>query len=365
MKYIDEFRDTERAKGIIKTLREEASKIKRSVHIMEICGGHTVAICRYGIRQLLPENITLVSGPGCPVCVTPKRVVDAAMWLVQEKGVTLFTFGDMLRVPGSRGSLREMTSHGRVKMMYSPLHAVQYAEEHPAETIVLFGVGFETTAPTLAAAILQAEEKGLSNFYFLSAGKRTPPAMRALLDAGETPLDAFIAPGHVTTVTGAEEYQFLEKDYGVPCVIAGFELCDILDSLRRICSQLAREEHHIEIEYGRSVRMEGNKKAKSAINRVFQHVDTEWRGLGVVTESGYALREPFIVRDAWQHFSPQVETVDDPPGCRCGDVLRGICTPQECRLFGKACKPDTPIGPCMVSSEGSCGAYYTYCSADI
>ncbi len=361
MKYLDEFRDPELAKSLVVKLKEVAEKLPKTVNIMEICGGHTMAICKYGIHDILPKNIRLVSGPGCPVCVTPGNIIDTAIWLSHQPETKIFTFGDMMKVPGSQGSLME-SGKGRknVKMIYSPLQAVEFAEENPDINCVLLGVGFETTAPMLAAAVKQAFEQERKNFYFLSAGKLTPPAMRALLENENVKLDAFIAPGHVTTIVGANSYKFIEKEFKRPAVVAGFELCDLLAALIKIIEQLVENRHEVEIEYSRTVTFDGNKKAREIIEEVFVSVDDNWRGLGLIPLSGYRLREKYSECDVMKNFDVPEFPNTEPDGCRCGDVLRGICLPNECSLFGKKCTPDHAVGPCMVSSEGSCAAHFRF-----
>lgn len=360
MRYIDEYRNPETARPLIARLQSAAARLARPVKIMEICGGHTVALCRFGIHALLPANVNLVSGPGCPVCVTPSETIDAAIWLARQSGVCVFTFGDMLRVPGAMGTLADAATSGSVQMMYSPLQAVEHARAHPETTVVLLGIGFETTAPTLAAALETADQAGLANFTMLAAGKMTPPAMRALLGDTANVIDGFIAPGHVTTVIGAAAYRFIPDECGKPCVVAGFELCDLLDSLGMLIEQLADNRHEVTIQYKRSASFAGNPRAQEAIANVFTPADSAWRGLGMIPLSGYALAPAYARFDARTRFNLPAFPPAHAPGCRCGDMLRGICVPTECALFGKACTPDTPVGPCMVSSEGSCAAYYKY-----
>lgn len=360
MKYVDEYRDERLARGLLTRLHEGARKLRQPVRIMEICGGHTVALCRAGVHAALPPNVHVVSGPGCPVCVTPRETVDQALWLVQQPDVILFTFGDMLRVQGARGTLGALAGRGgRVRIMYSPLQAVAYAAQHPEHTCVILAVGFETTAPALAAAVVSAAERGLNNFFVLPAGKQTPPAMRALLNDPQVALDGFIAPGHVTTVIGANAYRFISDEFGKPCVVAGFEVCDLLDALVRVVAHLAAGSHAVEIEYTRSATWDGNPKAQAMLAQVFEPCDAWWRGLGLIPASGYAIRREFAAFDARRRYAIPPMASDDPPGCRCGDVLRGVCTPPACPLFGSACTPDHAAGPCMVSSEGSCAAYYS------
>ena len=361
MKYLDEFRDAELANFLVSKLKNVAKKLPKTVNVMEICGGHTMAICKYGIHDILPENIRLVSGPGCPVCVTPGKIIDTAIWLSQQSATKIFTFGDMLKVPGSQGSLLE-SGKGRenIKMMYSPLQAVEFAAKNPDINSVLLGVGFETTAPMLAMAVKQAASQNLKNFQFLSAGKLTPPAMRLLLEDKNIKLDAFIAPGHVTTIVGANSYKFIEKEFKRPAVVAGFELCDLLAALIKIIEQIVEERHEVEIEYSRTVTFEGNKKAQEIIEEVFVAADDNWRGIGSIPLSGYNLREIFSEFDVFLNFDIPEFPNNEPFGCRCGDVLRGVCLPNECGLFGKECTPDHAVGSCMVSSEGSCAAHFRY-----
>ena len=361
MKFIDEFRDPEIAKKIIAKIHRSAKKLNEQKTIMEICGGHTVALFKFGIHELLPENIKLVSGPGCPVCVTPNKIIDEAIWLAKQPNVKLFSFGDMMRVPGNLGTLADASAGGeKVRMIYSPMQAVDFAVKNPESLCVLFGVGFETTVPTHAAAVLAAKKLGLKNFYLLSAGKLTPPAMHALLEDKKVKLDAFVAPGHVTTIIGANAYKFIEKDFKKPCVVSGFELCDLLESLAKIIDQLVNNKHKIEIQYTRTVTFEGNKKAQEIIQDVLTVADTEWRGLGKIPKSGFKVNDNFSDFNADLAFDIPDFPDEKPSKCRCGDVLKGICIPEDCGLFGKKCTPEHPVGPCMVSSEGSCGAHYRY-----
>ncbi len=361
MKFIDEFRNPEIAKKLIARIHNSVQKLTSQKTIMEICGGHTVALFKFGIHDLLPEKIKLVSGPGCPVCVTTNKTIDKAVWLAKQPNVKLFSFGDMMRVPGSLGTLTDVSGNGeKVKMIYSPLQAVDYAAKNPDSLCVLFGVGFETTVPTHAAAVLAAKKLGLKNFFLLSAGKLTPPAMQALLEDKNVKLDAFIAPGHVTTIIGANAYKFIEEDFKKPCVVSGFELCDLLESLVKIIDQLVNNEHKVEIQYTRTVTFEGNKKAQEIIEKVLIPADTNWRGLGEIPRSGFKVNNASSEFNAENFFDIPDFPDDEPVGCRCGDVLKGICVPIECGLFGKKCTPEHPVGPCMVSSEGSCGAHYRF-----
>jgi len=356
VKYLDEFRSPELIKGQLGRLRELAG----GGTFMEVCGTHTVAVSRAGLRPLLSPQVELVSGPGCPVCVTSERDMGRAIALAHADGAILATFGDMMRVPGPRGTLMEAASRGaEVRVVYSPLDAVRLAEEHPRRRVVFLGVGFETTAPTVAAAVLLAEEKGLQNFYVLSLHKLIPPALRALVNMEDFTIDGFLLPGHVSVVLGSEAYRFLPRDHGMPCAIAGFEPADILRALYLLVRMKQEGKPAVVNEYSRAVRPEGNRKAREAMARVFREADAEWRGLGVIPGSGLVLREGFSGRDAanWEVEVPEpVERRD----CRCGEILCGRAKPPECPHFARSCTPESPLGPCMVSSEGTCASYYLY-----
>jgi hydrogenase expression/formation protein HypD len=359
MRYIDEFRKKEEAQSIIRKIREVSRK---EVSIMEICGTHTHSISKYGIREALPGNIRLISGPGCPVCVTSaadvNRIIDFSR---ANRDAIIATFGDMMKVPGSESSLQEEKARGAdIRVVYSPLNAVDIARGNPEKEVVLFAVGFETTAPTVAATVLSAKEAGLRNFSALSLHKLTPPAMKALLDGGEIEIDGFIAPGHVTAIIGAKAYGFLASDYSSPCVVAGFEPVDALMGIYMLVKQFEENRCAIEIEYDRVVTWEGNRKAQEVISEVFEPADSLWRGIGNIPGSGLAFREEFAEFDAEKRFSMPKGKDAEPKGCKCGSVLKGLITPEECALFGKACTPEFPIGPCMVSSEGTCAAWYKY-----
>jgi hydrogenase expression/formation protein HypD len=328
---------------------------------MEFCGGHTHAILRFGIPTLLPETVDLRSGPGCPVCVTSAGDLDRAIAMAWVPEVILTTFGDMIRVPGSRTSLAQAKAEGAdVRVVYSPLDALQIARQNPDRPVVFLGVGFETTAPMVASAVLTAEAESLDNFTVFSTHKLTPPATLAILDAGEVALDGVIGPGHVTTVIGADAWRFLPEDYGIPCAIAGFEPLDLLRAILALVTMAEEGDSRVDNTYARSVRVEGNASAQQAIERVFEVSDADWRGFGTVPQSGLEVRNEYACFDASRRFSVEVEPAREPPGCRCGDVLRGVLLPVECPLFAKACTPQNPIGPCMVSAEGACAAYYRY-----
>jgi hydrogenase expression/formation protein HypD len=328
---------------------------------MEICGTHTHSVSRYGIRGSLPPNIRLLSGPGCPVCVTAQSDIDAIIEFSRmEKSVITATFGDMLRVPGRLSTLEKERALGSdIRIVYSPLGALDIARKN-RRPVVLFSVGFETTAPTVAATIMKAKNEGLENFSVFSLHKLTPPAMRALLDSAAISLDGFLCPGHVTAVIGAAAYGFIADDYRRPCVVSGFEPLDILYSLHMLMSQIKEGRSEIEIEYRRVVTWEGNKKAQSVMHEVFEPADALWRGLDSIPLSGLEIRDGYAEFDAKKRFSIRQEKTGDSSGCSCAGVLKGTITPFQCALFANPCAPENPIGPCMVSAEGTCAAYYKY-----
>lgn len=362
MKFVDEFRNSDLARGLIDRVWHESH---RRVRLMEFCGGHTFAIMKAGLRQLLPPSIDMVSGPGCPVCVTDVADLDKAIAMAKVPGVILATFGDMMRVPGSRSSLQEAKAEGAdVRMVYSTMDALDLARANPDRPVVFLGVGFETTAPTVAASVLKAHQEGMPNYYVLLLHKLCPPALRALLDAGEADLSGMICPGHVSAITGSLYWEFLARDYGIPCVVAGFEALDILQAVHMLVEQVEKGEARVETAYTRSVRPEGNKHALEAMDRVFEPVTAAWRGLGAVPESGLKLRDEFSRFDAGAAFYCDPGPTKVRKGCICGEILRGVKVPTDCRLYGRACTPASPVGPCMVSSEGSCAAYYQYGGGD-
>jgi hydrogenase expression/formation protein HypD len=328
---------------------------------MEFCGGHTHAILRLGIPTLLPPTIDLRSGPGCPVCVTSAGDLDRAIALAQVENVILTTFGDMIRVPGSHASLAQAKAEGAdVRVVYSPLDALRIAKENRARPVVFLGVGFETTAPMVASAVLAAQREGLANFAIFGTHKLTPPATHAILNAGEVALNGIIGPGHVTTIIGADAWRFLPNDYAIPCAIAGFEPLDIMRAVLALVEMVEDGKPDVANAYARSVRLEGNAVAQQAMAQVFEIADAEWRGFGTVPASGLQIREEYSRFDAARVFPLDVEPAREHPGCRCGEVLRGVLLPPECALFRKACTPRNPIGPCMVSAEGACAAHYQY-----
>ncbi len=362
MKYIDEFRNPALARTLLARIKARST---RPTRLMEFCGGHTHAILRYGLRELLPSTIDLRSGPGCPVCVTANADLDRAIALAEVPGVILTTFGDMIRVPGSSRSLQDAKAEGAdVRMVYSTLDALQIARDNPQRPVVFLGVGFETTAPTVAAAILQAQAEGLENFSVLSLHKLTPPATRAILDAGDVALQGIIGPGHVTTIIGADAWGFLPAEYGVPVAVAGFEPLDILRAVADLVDMVEEGRPAVSNVYARSVAPQGNLAALEVMDRVFEVSAADWRGLGVVPASGLRIRPAFASFDAALRFEVDPGPTREHKGCRCGDVLRGTILPPQCPLFGRVCTPARPIGPCMVSAEGACAAYYRFRKAE-
>lgn len=357
MKYIDEYRDKE----LVKKLVFEIKRIsKTQVKFMEVCGGHTMAIHKFGIRDLLPKNIKLVSGPGCPVCVSDIRFIDKAIVYSQLQNTIIATFGDLIRVPGSRSSLdKEKASGADVRIVYSPLDAVELAKNNPEKQIVFLGIGFETTAPGSASAIIHAKHEGLTNFFVLSSHKVMPPAMQALIDE-EVQISGYIAPGHVSTITGSNIYNFIVNEYKIPVVVTGFEPIDMLHAILMLVNQVESKEPKVEIQYRRAVKPQGNEKAQKILNSVFELGDDWWRGLGVLPQSGLKIKEEFSSYDVEKQIEISIPNAIEPKGCICGEILKGVKEPKDCKLFGKICKPESPVGACMVSNEGSCHAAFKY-----
>lgn len=357
MKYIDEYR----AKDLVLRLAEQIRQtVTQPWTFMEVCGGHTMALYKFGLPALLPDTLKLLSGPGCPVCVTDKRYIDQAIAYSRLPNVILTTFGDLIRVPGSSSSLAQEKANGAdIRIVYSSLEALNIAQEHPDQQVIFLGIGFETTAPTSAAAIQDATQRSLSNFAIFSAHKLMPPAMAALIDEG-IQIHGYLCPGHVSAITGASIYEPLVEKYGVSCVISGFEPVDMLQALLMLVQQQETRSPKVEIQYRRAVRPEGNLKAQRLMREVFELRDDWWRGLGVLPNSGLGIRESYQQYDAERKFSVVVEPTTEIPGCICGDILKGIKTPNDCRLFAAVCTPANPVGTCMVSSEGACAAYYRY-----
>ncbi len=343
---------------MVEQIRRDAM---RPVRIMEFCGGHTHAIFRFGLRTLLEGRVEMRSGPGCPVCVTAAADLDRAIAMAELPQVTLATFGDMVRVPGSHGTLQEARARGAdVRIVYSPLDALGIAMRSPEREVVFLGVGFETTAPGIAAALVQAQQEALPNFSVLSLHKLTPPAMRAILDAGEVHLDAILGPGHVAAVVGSDAWTFLPRDYDMPVAVSGFEPLDLLGAIAALVRAVVGEQPEVINTYARSVRPEGNAIAQQLMARVFAPAAAAWRGFGTIPASGLVLSAEFAAYDAARRFPLEVETVQEPSGCRCGEVLRGAIVPPACPLFRRVCTPRNPVGPCMVSAEGACAAYFQY-----
>ncbi len=358
MRYLDEFRDPDIARKILSEIRRVTT---RPWVIMEICGGQTHSIIKNGIHQLLPSDIELVHGPGCPVCVTPLELIDRAIAIAGQPGVIFTSFGDMLRVPGSTKDLFISKSEGAdVRVVYSPLDAVKLARENPDRHVVFFAVGFETTAPNNAMAVWQAHREGLENFSILVSHVLVPPAMSALLSSPDNRVQGYLAAGHVCTIMGWEEYEPIAARYGVPIVVTGFEPVDILEGVLMVVSQLERGEARIENQYSRAVRREGNVPARDLISRVFEISDRKWRGIGSIPMSGFKLRDEFAEHDAELRFDIGSIDVEEPEICISGLVLQGLKKPYECPAFGKECTPQTPLGATMVSSEGACAAYHAY-----
>ncbi len=361
MKFVDEYRDPELFNGLLAGVRKRAEKLARPITIMEVCGSHTNAIGRFGIRRLLPENIRLISGPGCPVCVTSVQDVDRALFLARQAGVTFVTFGDMLRVPGTeRRSLEKERADGAdIRVVDSAAECLGLALKNPDRRIVFMGIGFETTSPAAASVIKTARKEGLSNLLVFSVHKVIPPAIRALLEDPDISVDGFMLPGHVSTILGTAAYSLIARQ-GRAGVITGFEPVDILQGVAMILDQIIDENPKIEIQYRRAVKEAGNPAARRILDEVFRPEDSRWRGLGVIPDSGLAFREEYREFDAATRFEFQVIESHEVSGCRCGDVLKGIISPAECPRFRTACSPANPLGPCMVSTEGTCAAYYKY-----
>ena len=342
-------------------LRDAADAVGRRLTFMEVCGTHTMSAFRTGLHSLMPPNVTLLSGPGCPVCVTAQSDIDLLIALAAECDVTLCTYGDMLRVPGRRGSLERVRGRGAdVRVIYSALDAVRLAEAEPQREVVLGALGFETTAPTAAAAVLEARRRGLTNFSVLASHKRVVPAMLALLAGGQMKLDGFLCPGHVAVIIGSEAYRPVVEQYAMPCVIGGFEETLIAPALAALGEQVRAGVAELVNLYPQAVTPEGNRVAQAMLDEVYEPADVRWRGLGVIPESGLAVRKAYASFDAVRRFGLTPVEDREPKGCICGQVLTGQATPPECELFGTVCTPIQPIGPCMVSSEGTCQAWFKY-----
>ena len=366
MKYVDEFRDPQKAQALLHEIQKLSQQLKSSkdqpIKLMEVCGGHTHSIFKYGIEEILPETIELIHGPGCPVCVMPRGRLDDAIAIAENPHVIFATFGDAMRVPGSKTSLLQAKAQGAdIRMVYSPLDSLQLARNNPNKEVVFFGLGFETTAPSTALTILQAEAEKLTNFSLFSNHVLVIPALEALLDNPDLQLDGFIGPGHVSMVIGIEPYKFIAQQYRKPMIVSGFEPLDILQSIWMILKQMLEGRCEVENQYNRLVQQEGNTVAIEAVNKVFEvREDFEWRGLGNIPNSGLKIRPEYSQFDAEVKFTLPNLKVADAAACQCGEILKGVLKPWQCKVFGTACTPETPIGTCMVSSEGACAAYYKY-----
>ena len=348
-------------KQMLEELHSLMNNINRPLKLMEVCGTHTVEIFRQGVRDVIPKSITLLSGPGCPVCVTSVRDVDAAIAIAKIPRVILATFGDMMRVPGGKQSMLETRSEGAdIRVLYSPIDALSLAQKEMGREVVFFATGFETTSPLIAGTIAHAEQSGVENFSIYTAHKLVPPALKALLDSPEVQVDGFILPGHVSTIIGRKPYEFVATQYKKPSVITGFEAKEIIEGILMIVRQIAQQRTCVEIQYASVVKEEGNPRALALLDKYLEPDDAYWRGIGAIPKSGLKLREVYASFDANIKFKPPLSDGKEPELCSCGDILRGVKIPTECPLFGTGCTPDAPVGPCMVSTEGSCAAYYKY-----
>jgi hydrogenase expression/formation protein HypD len=358
LQHQDEYRDPRLSRQLIESIHRSSV---RSVNLMEVCGTHTMSIFRHGIRDLLPQSIRLLSGPGCPVCVTSQPEIDAFIAYARVEDTIVTTFGDLLRVPGTESSLQKEKAAGRdIRIVYSAFDALKIAQANPDKQIVFIGVGFETTAPTIAASILSARDMKVPNFLVACAHKTVPAALEALMQSDRVNVNGFLLPGHVSVILGLQAYRPFFDHYQVPCVVAGFEPTDILEAVRRLVNQIETGPPQLENAYARAVGEEGNPKARAILETVFEPVDAIFRGIGTIPGSGLQIRPTFAAHDAAIQIPVHVPLSKEPAGCACGDILTGAKTPPECRLFRNACHPENPIGPCMVSSEGTCAAYYRF-----
>jgi hydrogenase expression/formation protein HypD len=357
VQYIDEYRKKDLILAVSAELRVVS---KKEITLMEVCGGHTMAIHRFGLHALLPPTIRLLSGPGCPVCVSSQHFLDKAIACSKIPGVIITTYGDLIRVPGTESSLEKEKANGRdIRIIYSVLEAVEMAKANPGKNIIFLGIGFETTTPATAASIVEARMAKLTNYFVLSAHKVMPPVMKALVEEG-VKIDGFIAPGHVSAITGTAIYNDLAAVYGLGVVVAGFEPADMMQAILMLAKQVETNSPRVEIQYQRVVQHEGNKTAQALMAKVFELKDDRWRGLGMIPMSGLGIREEFSSFDAEKHFTVEVPESAGPKGCICGSILRGLKTPKDCGLFATKCTPSDPVGACMVSGEGTCATYYKY-----
>lgn len=355
------FSDSKKTRILAEKIKKIAQEIEEEITLMEVCGTHTVAIFKSGIKSILPKNVKLISGPGCPVCVTPNTYLDRAIALSRLDDLILTTFGDMMKVPGSSSSLEKEKTRGKdIRMVYSILDAFKIAKENPDKEVVFLGVGFETTAPTVAFALKEAKTKSIKNFYVLTAHKLIPPALRSLARSNDLKVNGFICPGHVSTIIGTKPYEFLVDEFKIPCVISGFEPLDLFQSIYILLDRLKNKKARIDNQYSRAVKKEGNPVALNLMEEVFEQEDSVWRGIGVIPNSGLKIKNVYREFDAQEEIEVQVEKSQEPKGCLCGLVIQGKSSPLDCPFFARKCTPQSPIGPCMVSSEGSCQAYFKY-----
>jgi len=353
--------DNKSIKKLYNLINIESKKLKNKINLMEVCGTHTMAISRFGIRSQLPPKVNLISGPGCPVCVTPVSEIDKILEISEKENVIITTFGDMMRVPGTFSSLEEKKAKGKdIRVVYSPIDALEIAKKNPDKKVVFLGVGFETTAPSVALTLKQAKKQKIKNFFILSFFKIIIPPMIALCMDKKLKLNGFICPGHVSAITGAKIYKILTRKYKIPCVVIGFEETDILTGIYMLLKQINNNKPEVEIQYKRVVTYQGNLIAQKILKEVFKKIDSIWRGIGEIKKSGLALSKKYSQFDAEKIFSFDISYSKEKKGCRCGDVLKGIIKPVQCPLYKKKCTPEKPIGACMVSSEGTCAAYYKY-----
>lgn len=358
MKYVKEFRDPVFVKNMI---RKIAANSNKEITIMEVCGTHTMSIFRSGIRNLLPQNIKLISGPGCPVCVTSQGYIDSVIELSNNEDIIITTFGDMMKVPGNKSSLQKEKALGRdIRMVFSPLDAVEIAKENPHKEVIFLGVGFETTAPAIALSVEIAHRENVKNYSVLQSIKTMPAVMRQLVLDKELKIDGFLCPGHVSTIIGAKPYEFLAEEFGIPAVVAGFEAGDIAMGLYELLVMIQNNVNEVKNIYGRLVKYEGNEKALKTIDNVMEVCDSNWRGLGKIEDTGLRLKDKYSLFDAEKKLDIKVKETKSLKGCLCGEILKGKNTPHDCKLFSKVCNPLNPIGACMVSEEGTCAAYYKY-----
>lgn len=358
MKYIKEFRDPKVVKNMLEKL---SSKCNKEITIMEVCGTHTMSIFKNGVRELLPKNIKLISGPGCPVCVTPQGYIDTAIELSSRDDIIITTFGDLMKIPGTKSTLQKEKALGKdIRIVYSPLHSLDIAKENPDKEVVFLGVGFETTAPIIALSVYNAKNQNINNYSVLHSIKTMPQTMKTLVIDKEIKIDGFLCPGHVSTIIGAKPYEFLASDYNVPLVIAGFESTDIVAGIYTLVEMINNKEYKVENIYNRLVKYEGNEKALDIIDEVLNQCNSVWRGLGSIENTGFKFKEEYKMYDVQNKLNIEILESDPPKGCLCGEILKGIKNPTECKLFGKVCNPQNPIGACMVSEEGTCAAYYKY-----